>query len=138
MKSQRTTLILILLVFLVQLPTTYALDISKMSVKIYASISCSSCKRYVDSIIPALEDVSITNITIRNFSTDRTAVTVLAALHTEMGVPTSMRGRIVVVVDDRFFFEESVPAKNITVFLKNEAQYYEYFVLYMPPSKDTY
>jgi cytochrome c biogenesis protein CcdA len=122
----------------VQLPTTRGLEISEMSVKVYAHLSCSSCKRYVDALIPVLNEADITNITIRNFSADRTAVTELAALHEEMDVPTSMRGRVVVVVNERFFFEESIPPENITGFLKNEAQYYEHFVLYMPPRMDTY
>ena len=138
MTSQRINLMLILLLLLVQLPVACGLEIGEMNVKVYAHLSCSSCKRYIDALIPVLNEADITNITIRNFSTDRTAVTELAALHEELDVPTSMRGRVVVVVDERFFFEESVPAENITDFLKNEAQYYEYFVLYMPPRMDTY
>jgi cytochrome c biogenesis protein CcdA len=138
MKSKEAMPIIILLILLTQISAAHSLEISEMTVKIYASLSCSSCKRYVDTVIPVLNEVGITDITVRDRSTDRTAITELAELYAEIGVPTSMRGNVVVVVDGRYFFEDYVPAKNITGFLKDEASYYEHFVLYMPPRRDTY
>ena len=138
MKSQEIMLTSILLIFLAQIPVVHSLEISEMTVKIYASLSCSSCKRYVDATIPILNEAGITDITVRDRSTDRTAITELAALYEEIGVPTSMRGNVVVIVDDRYFFEDYIPPENITGFLKDGVMYYKHFVLYMPPRRDTY
>lgn len=100
---------------------------------------CLSCfLEYAKKLKIALNEIGITDIQLRYLESDPEASRDLDQLHRELGVPESMRGRIVVVFDDKFLFENSVPVEIVTNFVANRLEDYDKIVVYRDELRGLY
>lgn len=133
--SKGSSFILLMLVLLNSL-SVYAVSTSK--VVVYGR-ECSSCfLNYVEKLENALEEIGITEVESYFIEEDPEARKALENLHRKLRVPEDMRGQVVVSIDDKFLFEESVPVKIIMDFLVNHKHEHKNLIVYKDSLKQVY
>ncbi len=107
------------------------------SAVIYFNYSCEPCASYAYKLKAALDEVGITDSAMKDIL-DKNNAFELRELRQRLGVPESMWGHLVTVVDNKFLFEGYVPINLITEFLTREKDSYQFIVIYYDGKTETY
>ena len=109
-------------------------------------IPCESCPQgftidfftpYLADLRTAFDKIDITDIEVKNITGNNTDE--LDLLYQKLGVPSSLRGILVVVdIDDRFLFVNYVPVEFITEFMATYSERYQKFVIYRDVVRELY
>ncbi len=103
----------VILLALLLLPGIYG-----SSVRIYKNAGCGHCEMYLDGLMSMLQKDGYTNVTIKDFMSDTEARKEVDGIQELFGVPLSMQGHLLVLIDDKYLFEGHVPTGLIDGYLK--------------------
>ncbi len=129
---------LLLLCFLLLTNVIPFIEASESSIVIYGDKYCNPCLEYMSKIEGAFKKAGITNIRIKDFGTDKEAREELNSINDRMNVPYNMRGNIAVIIDEKYLFENYVPAEIIIDFLLNYKEDYQSIVVFRDTGRDLY
>lgn len=129
---------LLLLCFFLLANVTLSIEASKGSIVIYGDKYCEPCLEYMSEIERVFEEAGITNIRIEDFGTDKEAREELNDINDRMNVPYNMRGNIAVIVDEKYLFENYVPAEIMVDFLLKYKEDYQSFVIFRNTDRELY
>lgn len=101
------------------------------SVMIFKSDSCGHCAPYVDELLLSLKSLGYdsSQVQVKDFLNDKNNRQELANIQEKFGVPLTMQGHMIVLIDNKYLFEGHVPAELIRSFLQNDAKNYEKIVV---------
>lgn len=137
MDSKRNYFLLLLCFFLLT-NVILSIEASEGSIVIYGDKYCEPCLEYMSEIERAFEEAGITNIRIEDFGTNKGAREELNGINDRMNVPYNMRGNIAVIVDEKYLFENYVPAEIMVDFLLKYKEDYQSFVIFRNTNRDLY
>lgn len=137
MDSKRNYFLLLLCFFLLT-NVILSIEASEDSIVIYGDKYCEPCLEYMSEIERAFEEAGITNIRIEDFGTNKGAREELNGINDRMNVPYNMRGNIAVIVDEKYLFENYVPAEIMVDFLLKYKEDYQSFVIFRNTNRELY
>jgi hypothetical protein len=137
MDSKRNYFLLLLCFFLLA-NVILSIEASEGSIVIYGDKYCEPCLEYMSEIERAFEEAGITNIRIEDFGTNKEAREELNDINDRMNVPYNMRGNIAVIVDEKYLFENYVPAEIMVDFLLKYKEDYQSFVIFRNTDRELY
>jgi hypothetical protein len=112
---------------------------SDANIVIYGDENCKKCINYISELRTELKKYRISDIKIRYYRENLEAKKDLHELHSRFNVPMSMRGNVVVIIDDKYIFEGYVSSNIITDFIINQrALEYQSLILYKDKSPNQY
>lgn len=112
---------------------------SDANIVIFGDENCKKCITYISELRTELKKYGISDIEIRYYRENLEAKKDLLELHNRFNVPMSMRGNVVVIIDDKYIFEGYVSSNIITDFLINQrAREYNSLILYKEKSPNQY
>ena len=129
---------LLLLCFYLLTNVIISIEASEGSIVIYGDKYCDPCLEYISEIEGTFKEAGITNIRIEDFGTNKEAREELNSINDRMNVPYNMRGNIAVIVDEKYLFENYVPAEIIIDFLLNYKEDYRSIVIFRDTGRELY
>ncbi len=93
--------------------------IHSSSAVIYKNAGCGHCDMYLNELMPMLQREGYTNVAVKDFISNTTARDEVEAIQERFGVPLSMQGHLLVLIDDKYLFEGHVPTSLMEAYLKD-------------------
>jgi hypothetical protein len=129
---------LLLLCFFLLSNAMLSIEAHESSIVIYGDKYCDPCFEYMSDIEGAFKEAGITNIRMEDFGINKEAREKLNSINDRMNVPYNMRGNIAVIVDEKYLFENYVPAEIIIDFLLNYKEDYQSIVIFRDTGRESY
>jgi len=129
---------LLLLCFFLLTNVILSIEASENSIVIYGDKYCEPCLEYMSEIERAFKEEGITDIRIEDFGTNKEAREELNSINDRLNVPYNMRGNIAVIVDEKYLFENYVPAEIVIDFLLKYKEDYQSFVIFRDTGRELY
>jgi hypothetical protein len=137
MDSNRNYFLLLMCFFLLT-NVILSIEASEGSIVIYGDKYCEPCLEYMSEVERAFKEAGITNIRIEDFGTNKEAREELNGINDRMNVPYNMRGNIAVIVDEKYLFENYVPAEIMIDFLLKYKKDYQSIVIFRDTGRELY